>query len=151
MRHQRQGTDYDCLPTTMAMLADVDRLTVLRVAELRTGRPWSRLVGTSDFWPTARYLADLLMLPLPIDAMREGDCMTGDMLASERVAHSKGTIVVRHRGGTRHIVAFEDGLVYDPISLRPQDFSSWLADRTWHEWEIERIDTLPETSETERE
>lgn len=158
LRLQRQGP-WECLPTTVAMLCNVDKREILAEWETMAGTTFKVNPAGAVFWPMAlRLLASRFgpdvakayetMKDLANDRLRvyrKG--MEGSVVAGETTIPTKGRGLLQllytdTQHTQRHSVAYCDGLIYNPDGDTPCTWEEYQ--KTHPGWVLEGvIETTP--------
>ena len=144
LKLQRQGY-WECLPTSIAMLCNVDKGEVLAQWEAMAGAKFDATAAAGAvFWPLAyrllesRFGPDVAkayekMLALADERLRvyRRDALSVTVGAGETTVPAKGRGLLQliHVGDmqvVRHSVAYCDGLIYNPDSDTPCTWEEYL-------------------------
>lgn len=145
MRHQRQG-EKECLLTTIAMLADCPLDRARRIAAIYAGsKQWN-----ATNWPTTNYLCAVLKVRLPTTEIHEGCRAAIGGIGNRstfpaKLPEGRGTILLWYAEAVPphgHIVAYEDGIVYDPSEGNPMAYHVWREGAKWNGATLVRIDSV---------
>lgn len=134
--HQQQGP-LECVPTVVSMLSGIPKEKIMHEAVVAAGFP--------DFfaenWPLALHLADLGRVQIIHDVISEHvPWLTGIHLRVSRqhpiqslpeVLEGRGAMSIVSPDFTlAHIVAYQDGVVFDPGMERAVPYSLWKEAHT---------------------
>ena len=132
MRHERQGKQ-ECQLATLAMLADIPLTDVRWFALSWAGvNQWLAVWGTGKFWPTVSAVKEVLGLNLSLVNRQSGSNMRRGAPKSAELS-GRGQLSFRQLGGAWHAVAYEDGVVYDPVFEGPMPVATWMQ-RIGRKW-----------------
>ena len=138
MKHQNQKR-YECFPTVLGMLLDIPAKQVIRdiLGKQLAKQSWSYLISNSSSESYAclreqvrAYLADRL----PWLSIQAFDTEQAKQACSIP-ARGRGIAVINS-----HIVAFEQGLVFDPAKLAPMPLAAYMLDIRAHNKVIKLVE-----------
>ena len=137
MKHQRQRP-YECFPTVLGMLLDIPAKQVIRdiLGKSLAKQSWSYLISNSSSESYAclrEQVRAYLALRLPWVSIQAFD--TEQEQACSIPARGRGLAVINS-----HIVAFEQGLVFDPAKLAPIPLQEYLLDIRAHNKVIKLVE-----------
>ncbi len=145
--HQRQGSN-ECLPTAVAVLAGVPKDDVIEWARQKFNvascAQWDGFAygtgNSSTFWMFATAVIEHFIAPgvgrayhgaviaafpsrYALEVVPGGN---GPTRRTRRLFKGRGLITIR-RGRFQHVVAFENGVVFDSGQLGPLPYKEWCA------------------------
>ena len=137
MKHQRQHP-YECFPTVLGMLLDIPAKQVIRdiLGKQLAKQSWAYLISNSSSEAYAclrEQVRAYLALRLPwvsiqaFDTEQEQACSIPD--------RGRGIAVINS-----HIVAFENGLIFDSAKLSPIPLAEYLLDIRAHNKVIKLVE-----------
>jgi hypothetical protein len=130
LNHQRQGIN-ECLPTTIAMLSGQPRHKIIKkilgklpIWDINRYMSWSRAYSRSDII-RIHGIIDRLFSDIGIPRM-SADSIQASVNIPQTLPKGRGSILVFFENDTKHIVAFEDGFVYDGNYSLPWSWLDWI-------------------------
>jgi hypothetical protein len=143
MKFRRQGW-CECFPTVVAMLTNhTPRYIIKRMLAVVSYTSWEEFVkfGTQDIPSIDKmFLIVQEMLPwLTLECFKRlsYNMTTGYQLEGlDLTGRGVITIVCLF---TRHIVAYQDGIIYDPFQKKPMTVQEWRKILDEHGWTIDLV------------
>lgn len=124
MKHYRQRPN-ECSLAVACMLTDQDYPVIARACQEKFGSSWGHVIDYTTFNALISWLEEQTGFSAEVSRttfVSDTRVVVGDELPRT----GRGSITVDWRVGA-HVVAYEDGLVYDSAKLKPIPFKEWKA------------------------
>lgn len=149
MKHVKQGHN-ECLLAVLAMLSNRALWRIKLRYWWRYGRSWCNVLEAAKkvddafvkiHADTNRYAQSLgISLHIVGDRHAIVGILDYDKLTSADL-YDRGALIIFQAIGDGHIVAFEDGMIYDPNEEGPMPFDMWytkIKDKFWRITQLHR-------------